>query len=293
LSRSALLDLLPDFSSGGRRQAPPRAPGFEPLVHDAGTREEFSTLGMPAGFSGISGGSELGGTIDPFAEELGLMPEIDIGEEPPSLDLSDLAPDEPGLDGGLSTEEPVDLMEEPVDLMGEPSIGETEDIPSDLPVQENVELDEEADENANGIAAHELLEAAHRAELNDVETAHRVEMEELISSRIPKLRDEVAEVIAAELAPLLATCLREEQVSKTIDALVAEVTSALHDSDAVGFELRGPQELLSTFEEKWPDGDAPVKLVPSDGVDLVARIDKTVISTRLSEVDRLIQEALS
>lgn len=286
MSRSALLDLLPDFSNGGRRQPPPRATGFEPLVQDAGSREEFSALGMPSGFPGLSAEPELGALADPFAEDPGLMPEIDMGEQPPSLDLSDLAPAESDPAGGLSTEEPIDLMDEP-------SADDADDVAPDFPDQESILLDEEAEETAAAVAAHELLEAAHRAELNDVETAHRKEMEELVSSRIPKLRDEVVEAVAAELAPLLATCLRAEQVARTLDVLVAEVASALRASDALGFELRGPQELLAAFEEKWTDDGAPVTLIPGDGVDLVARIDKTVISTRLSEVDRLIQEALS
>jgi hypothetical protein len=286
LSRSALLDLLPDFSSGGRRQAPPRAPGFEPLVQDAGSREEFSALGMPSGFPGLSAEPETDAVIDPFSEEPGLMPEIDMGEESPPLDLSDLAPAESDPAAGLNTEEPIDLMEEvPVEEPG--------DTAPDFPDQEEIGLDEESEETATGIAAHELLEAAHRAELNDIETAHRREIEELVSSRIPKLRDEVVETLAGELAPLLATCLREEQVARTLDVLVGEVTAALRDSGAVSFELRGPQNLLTAFEEKWPEESAPVKLVPADGVDLVARIDKTVISTRLSELDRLLQEALS
>jgi len=287
LSRSALLDLLPDFSSGGRRQAPPRPPGFEPLVEDAGMREGFSTLGMSSGFPGLAGEPDFAAGADPFAETPGLMPEIDIGDEPPSLDLSDLAPAESEPGAGLGTEAPIDLMEEPF-----PEDAAAGPVP-ELGAGQDLAPDDDPDETATGITAHELLEAAHRAEINDIETAHRKEMEELVSVRIPGLRDEVAEVIAAELAPLLATCLRDEQVTKTLDALVAEVKSALADTDAVGFELRGPQALLEAFEEKWPEGGAPVKLVAADSVDLVARIDKTVISTRLAEVDRLIQEALS
>jgi len=286
LSRSALLDLLPDFSSGGRRQPPPRAPGFEPLVQDAGSREGFTSLGMSAGFSGLSVEPDFGGAADPFGDQPALMPEIDMGAEPPSLDLSDLAPEEADPTGGLGTEAPIDLIDEPFT----DEAGET--FP-DLAAQEDMVLDEESEETATGIAAHELLEAAHRAELNDVETAHRKEIEDLVSTRIPNLRNEVAEAIAAELAPLLASCLREEQVAKTLDALVAEVAAVLEDTEAVAFELRGPQHLLSAFEEKWSDGSAPVKLVPADSMDLVARIDKTVISTRLSEIDQLIQEALS
>lgn len=286
MSRSDLLDLLPDFSSGRRRQAPPRAAGFEPLVQDAGSREGFTSLGMPAGFPGLSEEPDFGGAADPFAGDAALVPEIDLGEEPPSLDLSDLASDEPDPFAGLTTEEPVDLIDEPLS-------DETGDLAPDMTVREDIGLDEEPEDTGTGIAAHELLEAAHRAELNDLETAHRKEIGELVSERIPRLRDEVAEAIAAELAPILAACLREDQVDKTLNALVAEVASVLGDTNAVGFELRGPQELLSAFQEKWSDESAPAKLVPAEGMDLVARIDKTVISTRLSELDRLIQEVLS
>ncbi|MFZ2102079.1 MAG: hypothetical protein WAU86_16095 [Oricola sp.] len=280
MSRSALLDLLPDFSRGGRRSAPPRAHGFEPLVEDAQSRERFSTLGMSSGFTGFPPEPDFGGP-DIFGGEPELLSDIDLGVETTALDLAGMGIDDGDFaGGGLSTEASVDLMEKPaadVDFAGVDGFGP------------QVEYEEEA----TGITAHELLEAAHRAEINDIEVAHRGQMEEFVSATIPKLRADIVDTIADQLAPLLSGYLREAHLAKTLDALSARIAKLLEDSEAVGFELHGPKDLLSAFSERWPEGSVPPKLVPADGVDLVARIDKSVVATRLAEVDRLIQEALS
>ena len=280
MSRSALLDLLPDFSQGGRRSAPPRAQGFEPLVDEAQSREGFSTLGISSGFTGFPPEPEFGAP-DVFGGEPEMLSDIDFGAESPALDLAGMGIDEGDFAGaGLSTEASVDMMEEPAD----------ED---DFDGGDGFGSQMEYEQDATGITAHELLEAAHRAEINDIEVAHRSQMEELVSATIPKLRADIVDTIADQLAPLLSGVLREAHLAKTLDALSARITRLLEDSEAVGFELRGPEVLLSAFSERWPEGSVSPKLVPADGVDLVARIDKSVVATRLAEVDRLIQEALS
>lgn len=288
MTRSALLDLLPDFSSGGRKTAAPRAPGFEPLVHAAGAREEFSMLGMSAGFAGVSNGSGNVGEQDPIDVMSDLTLDLDAGDETPSLDIANLSPDGDIPGAGLTTEAPAELSH------GSPeSVFRAEETDIEPVSSGNLTSDDESDAAAAGIATHELLEAAHRAEIRDIEDAHRQKIAELVSEKLPKIRNEVVEILTGELASLVAAALHKQQVANSLDALVAEIRGVLEGDDVFGFELHGPSDLIAAFKENWPDDDASVRYVVTDGIDLVARIDKTVIATRLSEVDRLIQEALS
>ena len=281
MSRSALLDLLPDLSQGRPHQHPAREPGFEPLVLEANSHEEFSSLGMPAGFTAAS--ADHAPEIDPFADPLSGFE--DVSEQQP-LDLPDIDIDAADLPGGLSAEEPIDILgEAAMDL------GETDALPpADITPPAGGEEPAGGDV---GIAAHELLEASHRADIAELEAAHRDEIDRLVSTAIPKIREDVTAAIAAELVPLLVNRIRADVVDKTLQALASEVTGLLEDNDAVRFELHGPQALLSGFMEKWNGDAASVKLVAGNSPDLVAHVDRTVIATRLSEVDRLFEEAMA
>jgi len=73
--------------------------------------------------------------------------------------------------------------------------------------------------------------------------------------------------------------------------LQQKIIELLDDSSALTFELRGPEYLVSAFLDSWSGDASQVKAVAGDGVDLVARVDRTVVATRLSELDRLIEEA--
>ncbi|QKV19632.1 hypothetical protein [Oricola thermophila] len=281
MSRSALLDLLPDLSSGDRHFAPPRAPGFEPLVEAAGSREEFAVLGMPAGFSGVASEPGIGSEPDSCVEHI-MAPDIDLSGERTSLDV---ATEESLANAGLTTELPVDIANEPEEA-------DSDSVDPDAIPHVDTSQDRGEEDVAAGLPMHELLEAAHRAEIGDIERAHQYEIAELFSTKLPRLRGEVVEAVAGELAPLLAATLREAQAEKVLNSFVAEIGAMLEGGEALQFELHGPAHLISAFKEMWPENDVPVKYVVADGADLLARIDKTVIATRLSEVDRLIQEAL-
>jgi len=45
--------------------------------------------------------------------------------------------------------------------------------------------------------------------------------------------------------------------------------------------------------DKWSGDASQVRLVPGNEIDLVVRVERSVLATRLSEVDRLLQEAMS
>ena len=284
MASSSLLNLLPDFSES--EPAPRRHPsGFEPLVGAALSREEFSTVGMQVGFMGLGEDTPSEDFTDPFAETA----EAEAGDLDDLGDLADLTTDDSGLPG---------LQDELADVLGELGSPEPDfDFPgsplgdTEEPMPAEPGLDEIDIAAADAIAAQEALETAHREEIERLQQEHREAMGALIDTSLPKMKQEVAEAIASDLAPLMAGRIRAGLVDQTIAALQNKIVELLDDSSVLTFELRGPEHLVSAFLDTWSGDASQVKAVAGDGVDLVARIDRTVVATRLSELDRLIEEA--
>jgi hypothetical protein len=283
VARSGLLNLLPDFSEG--QTAPRQHPsGFEPLVHAALSKEEFSTLGMPVGFMG---GGNPRAKSTPSRSWPEPKPAIStISADLPTLTAPDT--DRPDLEGeladilgGLESPEMASDSLEPLSAetdMASPSLAGLDDV--DIAA-------------ADAIAAHEALEAAHREEIERLQEAHREALNSLLTEAIPKVKQEVADALATDLAPLMAGRLRAGLVDTTLEALRQKMAELLDDASALSFDLRGPEYLISAFLDAWSGDASQVRAIADDGVDLVARIDRTVIATRLSELDRLIEEAVA
>lgn len=283
MARSNLLDLLPDFSEHRPTQPPQVPPGFEPLVHAALSKEEFSALDMPVGFTGISPESEPEIEVDPFADLAG----DETGDFGALDDLSPLAdPDLPGLDAdlpGLSMD--IDTEAAAPDLLPEALPELDLELPA-MNAKEDVGL-----AAAETLPGHDALEAAHREEIERLQEAHREALDSLLNEAIPNAKREIADAIAEDLAPLLTGRIRASMVESTLQALTRKITEVMDDASAITFDLRGPEYLISAFQDAWSGDAAQIRPIPDDGVDLVARIDRTVIATRLSEFDRLIGEA--
>jgi hypothetical protein len=270
------MSLLPDFAE--EKPAPPvySAPGFEPLVHAASSKEEFSSLDMPIGFMGLEPATDTETEIDPFAAaplaDDGEIGDLDIGS------LEDL--DLPGLD---------DI---PAAGAAGPSVPDLPQHPAgDLPAETGLDdIDQAA---ADGVAAQAALEEAHREEIERLQFAHREALDLLLKESLPKAKQEIVETLASELAPLLAGRLREGLVEQSVAALSDMVARLLDDTAALTFDLHGPEHLVLAFQNAWEGDAAQINPMPDESVDLVARIDKTVIATRLAEADRLIAEALT
>ena len=283
MARSGLLDLLPDFSEHTPTQLRQDPPGFEPLVHAALSKEDFAVLDMPVGFTGMAADAEPdsgpdpfadidGGETDGFADIVGLAAEDDAGFPDLNGDLADLSADMIAADPEPGPP-PVPLLEDEADLA-------IPEAPEDLDTGA-----------ADAIAAQDALEAAHREEMEGLQETHREELDSLLKQAIPKAKQEIADALAADIAALLTSRLRAGCVETTIEAMTRKVTEVLDDASAVSFDLRGPEHLISAFLDTWSGDKAQIRAIPGEGVDLVARIDRTVIATRLSEFDRLIEEA--
>lgn len=288
MSRSSLFEFLPDLSGDAPPRRRARGEGFEPLVAEASGRPEFSAIDVNACFTEPEPlpPEEPGGVIldteDLLAElgELGELGDLD-GHSDEHDDHSGLSSVDQGLHHHLH-HAPAD--EEPpaapfFNEDGDPG-GAALASPSDT----NAPLADAA------AVAPDALAVSHSAELEEQERSHNSTVNKLVSSSIPKLREEIIQSISEELAALVSGHIRVAIAERMLAAITDEIRRLLSDGDAVSFELRGPEALIATFREQWSEDDVEIRTVLAESVDLVARVDQAVVATRLSEVDRLLQE---
>ncbi|WP_421855197.1 hypothetical protein [Oricola sp.] len=280
MSRAKLFDVLPDLMTGPPPRREARASGFEPLVAEAAGRPDFVPIDMSAPFTGatepdplqvLAGDADLGGVID-----------LDIDLDGPALEPLGQPADDP-----LSPfAGPMPGERDPVVPAAAPILPDLPDVPDRSGL---TGLPEAAHAiPADGPPADAAAEAAHNDEIARLETVYQMALHDIVDTAIPKAREDITAAIAGELAPLVATRIRGSLADHMVSALVAEVSELLVDSDAVSFELKGPERLLLSFREQWADDNPPVRLVAADTVDIVAKVGRTVLATRLADVDRLL-----
>jgi uncharacterized protein with gpF-like domain len=132
-----------------------------------------------------------------------------------------------------------------------------------------------------------------REEIDRIEAVYQAALQDMIETALPRAREQIVDAVLDQLAPFLTRHVRDSMADRMISAMMAEISEALESQDAVSFELTGPESLLQRFREQWPDENRPAKLAVSDDIDLVARIGKSVLMTRLAEIDRTLQEFAS
>lgn len=292
MSRSGLFHLLPDLDREAPRPARRGRQTFEPLVVRAGMVDRFEDLDMAFGTEAANGSLK---SDDPFAS---------LGESfEESNDLSafgDLADLSGNAD--LDFPDPAEFAasSEFADVLAETEgvdLAALDDPFADAATPAFPGLAEKsgpsvADELAAATAREAAAQSAHREEIDRLEKDHRAAIARLASEAIPAMREQVASELAAQIAPLLARRLRSDLVATTVAALTEEVKAILAESGAVVVEVRGSETLVSTFREQWDVDGVSVRTVVADGPDLVVRIDKAVMATRLGEFDRIIAEAI-
>ena len=287
MSRAKLLNILPDLAAGPPPRLQPRAPGFEPLVAEAVSRPDFAPIEMPTVFTGAAEAETPPG----LAGEPGLS---EFSGFAPDLDALAPQPAEPAVEEPVIIDNDFDINrpEAAAPALAGPDLPDLPDLPGlpDAPPDPPLAREPAAAPDPGGTHAQalEAMEASHKEELARMETVYQMAFNDLVENAIPKAREEIVDAIADQLVPLLAGHMKASLADRMVSALVAEVSELLADSDAVAFELKGPEALLRAFQDQWPDREMPVRLVASDGIDLVAKVGKAVLATRLGEVDRLV-----
>jgi hypothetical protein len=90
------------------------------------------------------------------------------------------------------------------------------------------------------------------------------------------------------LAGLLTPFLTRHALEQSLADFVRLVASAASDQENAFVELRGPSDLLEVVSQKLAQENIPVRAIERESTDISARIDSTVLETRMEEwVQRL------
>ena len=195
-----------------------------------------------------------------------------------ALRLIDALPDFSPLGREVSATRSVAPPEPPQPLPEQPDI--TEIVRIEVAVAEEalrIKLE------AEHAAAIEAEQAAHRQELAaQMENLGR-EAAAAIEARLGELEQALAARLSGEVARILGGLLTEDLQKRSVEELAARILEAVRDSETIRIEIRGPQSMFAGLSAVLGERIVNLDYIESDGFDLTATIDGTIIETRLSQ----------
>lgn len=147
---------------------------------------------------------------------------------------------------------------------------------------------------ADGRAAAETeLAAKHDAEIAALKEAHRAELDALkgryehdyaaaLAERFSTLTGEVADLVAAQTAQVLAPVMNQILTKGAVADLARMIAEGLQGDEGLAITVKGPADLFEQLKSHF-DHEAPVfRHVEMQDVDLTVEFGDTVLVTRLA-----------
>lgn len=270
--REAFHALLPDFGDNAvpAHGAPAAAPadGFVPFI---------GASRHPAAFDAFDG------------------PHVDAPPRAPSPEFAE--PDTPGVPGDAAALQTMLSAAFSADMApaadGETIAGQAA-APSDTVVLTEPEASAVQDAQVAPPAADpELLARDERiaeltARIEALESAHAAEIARLVEQAVPAMADGVSAAVRSSLGSVLAHPLMGVIEKSSVDRFCTELATMVKAGEGVAVRLSGPERLLETVREGWPEGLAAPQMQPAETAELVAIADTAVLSTRLEEARALL-----
>lgn len=152
--------------------------------------------------------------------------------------------------------------------------------------------------------AADLLTATHQAELEAERSRHLEEVNELrmqfeqdfsttLAARFDQLASELSESIGEQVARVVAPFLERALSEQMIGQLAAAIAEVLADQEGIRISVSGSPSMFDSLKTALGDRAAQLEFTEGEAFDLTARLDDTVMSTRLSEWADTLREVLS
>lgn len=167
------------------------------------------------------------------------------------------------------------------DLLAEEREKAREELRAELEQEYEAKLEEERQAFAKEREAlDQRLEALRATWVEEEGTRIAQVIQQDIESSIGKIRDAIGHI----LAPFLTDSAR----TRSLEDFIETVRSAALDEANPLIELRGPPDLLEVTKERLSREQISLRTVETDSVDIAAKINSTLIETRMEEwVQRL------
>lgn len=167
------------------------------------------------------------------------------------------------------------------DLLAEEREKAREELRAELEQEYEAKLEEERQAFAKEREAFDQrLEALRAAWVEEEGTRIAQVIQQDIESSIGKISDAIGHI----LTPFLTDSAR----TRSLEDFIETVRSAALDEANPLIELRGPPDLLEVTKERLSREQISLRTVETDSVDIAAKINSTLIETRMEEwVQRL------
>lgn len=136
------------------------------------------------------------------------------------------------------------------------------------------------------------LREAHAAEIAEIERRHGEEAGARIEAGLGEIEARVSETVTGTVARILGPIVSEEVLKRSIDELAKAIGEALEDADAVTIRVSGPSSLFSALAEKLVGKSKHLRHRETDGIDLTVDVNGSLIETRLTEWQAIVNEVL-
>lgn len=126
------------------------------------------------------------------------------------------------------------------------------------------------------------LAEVHAREIEELKLRYEVEAAAVIASRIRDIAEEVAELVSAGAAAVIAPVMTEALAVKATESLAALLRDAILEGAAAPILVRGPTRLFDRLKAELGEHAGAVRHLETDDIDLAVEIAESVIVTRMS-----------
>jgi hypothetical protein len=141
-------------------------------------------------------------------------------------------------------------------------------------------------------AALAALNEDHAAAVAEVNRQFGEEAGARLEAGLRDIEARVSETVTATVARILGPVVSKEVLERSLDELARAVGEALDDADAVAIRVSGPQSLFSALAAKMGERSKYLRHRDGEGIDLTVDINGSLIETRLTEWQAVVNEVL-
>jgi len=140
----------------------------------------------------------------------------------------------------------------------------------------------EAELHAKFDAEMDALKEAHKAELETLRLRYEQDYARALAERFSMLTGEVADVVAAQTAQVLAPVMNQILTKGAVADLARMITEGLQDGEGVTITVKGPANLFEQLKARFDDPAPVFRHVVTQDVDLTVEYGETDLVTRMA-----------
>lgn len=122
----------------------------------------------------------------------------------------------------------------------------------------------------------------HQREIEELKDRYEVEAAELIASRLETIAAEVAELVSAAAAKVLAPVMTDILAQKAVLSLAGSLRSAILEGDAGTINVKGPTRLFDVLKNALGEKAGLLRHHETPDVDLTVEFGDAILVTRMS-----------